>query len=107
MILLPYFRTLEDSANPTSDSSPAPSSGKKERTEGTDPACTNNTSRRKHGSGCDYLAILIATPRTSAQPSVFISELRPNLETLFSPRPKVGAGKFGKMTPLKLRAVSE
>ena len=36
-----------------------------------------------------------------------VSDPRRNLEALFCPRLKVGARKFGKLTPLKLLAVSE
>jgi hypothetical protein len=39
--------------------------------------------------------------------AVTVSNLGRNLETLFSPRLKVGTRKFGELAPLKLLAVSE
>jgi hypothetical protein len=61
----------------------------------------------KHGSRRDYRTIHIPTLGNPNPPTVTVSNLRRYLEALFSPRLKVGVRKFGKLTPLKLLAVSE
>jgi hypothetical protein len=66
-----------------------------------------NVARRKHGSRSDHRAIQLLTLRTAKPPTVTISDLRRNLETLLGPRLKVGVRKFGELTPLKLMRVSE
>ena len=71
------------------------------------PARTDNVSRRKHGSRCDHRAIHSPALRNPNPSPVAVSNLRRNLEALFSPRIKVGVRKFGELTPLKLLAVSE
>src|SRR5262245_29177895 len=71
------------------------------------PPCTNNISRRKHGSRCDHRAVRIATSRCPNPSTVAVGNLRRNLEALFSPRFKVSDRKFRELTPLKLAAVSE
>jgi hypothetical protein len=71
------------------------------------PARTNNVTRRKHGSRCDRCTALISTPRTPDKLTIAVSNLRRNLEALLCPRLKVGARKFGKLALVKLLAVSE
>jgi len=46
-------------------------------------------------------AVLIATFRNPDPSPVPVSDLCRNLETLFCPRLKVGAHKFGKLAPLQ------
>jgi hypothetical protein len=58
------------------------------------PARANNVAHRKHGSCRNHRAVLISTSLTPNKPTVAISNLRRNLEALFSPRLKAGAGKF-------------
>jgi hypothetical protein len=70
------------------------------------PARTNNIAHGKHGNRCNHRAIQISTPRNPNPRTVTVSDLRRNLVALFSPRLKVSARKFGKLTPLKLLAVS-
>ena len=60
---------------------------------------------RHHGSSIEQSTI--ATLRNPKPSAVAVSDLRRNLEALFSPRLKVSARKFGELTPLKLLAVSE
>ena len=71
------------------------------------PACINNVSHRKHGSRLNVTTVPIVAFGNPYPSTVTISNLRRNLEALFSPRFKVGVRKFGKLTPLKLLAVSE
>jgi Protein of unknown function (DUF1353) len=59
------------------------------------PACINNVSRRKHGSRRDNRTIHSPGLRNPNPPTVTVSDLRRDLEALFSPRLKVGARKFG------------
>src|SRR5262249_2926632 len=59
------------------------------------------------GSGRYHRAVYSPTLRTPNPSPVSISNLRRNLEALSCPRFKVGARKFGELTPLKLLAVSE
>ena len=71
------------------------------------PARAANVTHRKHGSRCDHRAIHAPTPRTPNASSIAVSDLRRNLEALFCPRLKGSARKLGKLTPLKVLAVSE
>jgi hypothetical protein len=71
------------------------------------PARTNNVAHRKHRGRCDHRAVFIPAFRTSDRPAVAISDLRRNLEALFCPRLEITVRKFGKLTPLKLLAVSK
>ena len=47
--------------------------------------------RRKHRSCCYQRTVLVASPRNSDLPTIWISDLGRNLEALFGPRPKAGA----------------
>jgi hypothetical protein len=58
------------------------------------PARTNDIFRRNTGSCSDHCAVhIIATPRNANPATDTVSDLRRNLEALFSPRLKVGARK--------------
>jgi hypothetical protein len=59
------------------------------------------------GATAVHRAIPVSTPRNPNPPVVSVSNLRRNLETLFSPRFKVSIRKFGELAPLKLLAVAE
>src|SRR5215831_15382725 len=58
------------------------------------PACINNVAR-KHRSCLQFTAVSISTFWNADQPSVWVSNLRRNLEALFSPQLKLSAPKFG------------
>jgi hypothetical protein len=62
-----------------------------------DPACTNNVARRKHGSRCDHRAIHSPGLWSPNRYPIPISNLRRNLVTLFCPRFKVSACKFSEL----------
>jgi hypothetical protein len=65
------------------------------------PTHANNVADRKHRNRFDIAAVPIFTFGNPNPPFVTVSNLRRNLETLFSPRLKAGVRKFGKLTPLK------
>jgi hypothetical protein len=62
-----------------------------------DPARSNNVSRRKNRSRYDHRAVHSPGLRNPNSSAVTVSDLRRNLETLFSPRTKVSARKFSKL----------
>jgi hypothetical protein len=70
------------------------------------PARVNNVARRKHGSRSDHRAIHTTAFWNPYPPVISVSDLRRNLETLFSPQLKVGTCKFAKLASLKFFAVS-
>jgi hypothetical protein len=71
------------------------------------PARINDVARRKHRSRRYRRAVLVSISRRTDPSPVPVSNLRRNLETLFSPRFKVSIRKFGELAPLKLLAVAE
>jgi hypothetical protein len=66
------------------------------------PPRVNNVSDGKYWRGCDHRAVHIHTPRNPDPSTVTVSNLPRNLETLFGPRLKVTARKFGELAPLEL-----
>ena len=52
-------------------------------------------------------AVPILTSRTPHSFTVSVSNLRRNFVALLGPRLKLGARKFGELTPLKLLSVSK
>src|SRR5262245_55520238 len=69
------------------------------------PARPNNVTWRKHRGRCDHRTVHTPTLLNPNSPAITKSDLRRNLVALLCPSLKVGARKFGKLTPLKLRAV--